>query len=101
MTLDVVGSTPIIYPLKFISQLSILPSMQNNKIFKKTNFKLKYNMYLDIFFDYNYVYNNSIKSLYYFSYFKSTEINFINFKEYSYIFINKKKKSLLYLCFWK
>ena len=97
MTLDVVGSTPTIYPLKFISQLSILPSMKNNKTFKKTDFKLKYITYLDIFFIYECIYVNSIKSLYYFSYFKFTNINFINFKKYSYIFINKKKNHY-YIC---
>ena len=101
MTLDVVGSTPTIYPLKFISKLCINVSMKNNENFKKTNFNLKYNTYLYNIFEQKEEYIHSIKSLYYFSYFKNSDISFTNFKDYFYISINKKKKSLLSICISK
>ena len=91
MTLDVVGSTPTIYPLKFISKLCTNISIKNNENFKKTSFNLKYNTYLYNIFEQKKEYIHSIKSLYYFSYFKNSDVNFIDFKDYSYISINKKK----------
>ena len=94
MTLDVVGSTPTIYPMNNLNSLILFKNLN----LKKISFNLKYNEYVQNIFEFKNFYKKSIKLLYYYYYFEKIYLFDKNFSKNTYYICLNKKKNHYYLC---